>query len=370
MSVQDTNVEKLDMHEAKKASYGVDAEVAEPTAVSAAVPGGVAQQGEKSGPSTQGSGIKPYTKVGMINSMIQSLGGMKKAEVSQMYDKFKGDKTNPTQGSSVNPSQRSIGENAETETKLARLTAADLEVADDIKAIFAGTEVSEEFITKATEVYTSAVLSKINEQIETLENKFDESLSEETNTIGEALVERVDSYLDYVVEQWMENNVVAIERGLKAEIVESFMSGLKGLFEEHYIDIPDEAVAVTEELADKVEVLEAAINEEIEKNVELTAQIKEFERSIAFAEVSEGLTDTQFAKLQSLSESVDFESVDTYKKKIGTLRESYFPSKSSAGTLSESVTLDEEPVGDDVTEKQVPVEMAAYMNAITRGIKK
>ena len=353
MSVQDTNVEKLDMQEAKKASYGVEAEVAEPTGVRASIPGGTQNTGDASSP-TQGSGIKPYTKVGMINSMLGSLSGMKKAEVSAMYDKFKGDSANPMQGSSVNPKQRSIGEE-----KLPRMTASDIEISDDIKAIFAGTE-----------VYTTAVLAKVNEQIESLESKFDDSLTEEISTVSEGLVERVDSYLDYVVEQWMENNSVAIERGLKAEIVESFMSGLKGLFEEHYIDIPDEAVAVTEELAGQVEVLEAAINEEIEKNVELQAQLKEFERAFAFAEVSEGLTDTQVAKLQSLSESVDFEDVKTYAKKIGTLRESYFPSKSSAGTLSESVTLDEEPVGDEVTEKQVPVEMAAYMNAITRGIKK
>ena len=366
MSGQDTNVDKLDMQEAKKASYGVDAEVAEPTSVTAAVPGGVAVKGETSGPMTQGSGIKPYTKVGMINSMIQSLGGMKKAEVSAMYDKFKGDKTNPTQGSSVDPKQRSIGE----DVKVARISAEDIDVSDDIKAIFFGTEVSEEFITKATEVYTAAVLAKVNEQLEIVDSKFDESLTEETATISEELVERVDSYLDYVVEQWMENNSVAIERGLKAEIVENFMKGLKGLFEDHYIDIPDEAVNVAEELAYKVEALEEAINEEIEKNVELTSQLKEFERATAFAQVSEGLTDTQVAKLQSLSEAVDFESVDTYTKKIATLRESYFPSKSSAGTLSESVTLDEEPVGDEVTEKQVPVEMAAYMTAITRGIKK
>ena len=168
----------------------------------------------------------------------------------------------------------------------------------------------------------------------------------------------------------METNAVAVERGLKAEIVENFMQGLKGLFEANYIDIPDEAVDVAEELADRCEALESAINEEIEKNVELTAQLKEFEREMAFAQVSEGLTDTQVAKLQSLSEAVDFEDVKTYAKKIATLRESYFPSKSSAGILSESVTLDEEPVGDDVTEKQVPVEMAAYMSAITRGIKK
>ena len=367
MSGQDTNVEKLDMQEAKKASYGVNAEIAEPTGTQASVPGGVAVKGETSGPMTQGSGIKPYTKVGMINSMIQSLGGMKKAEVSAMYDKFKGDKTNPTQGSSVNPSQRSIGE----DVKVARITAEDIDVSDDIKAIFAGTEVSEEFITKATEVYTAAVLAKVNEQLEIVESKFDESLTEETATISEELVERVDNYLDYVVEQWMEGNSVAIERGLKAEIVESFMYGLKGLFEDHYIDIPDEAVEVAEELADRCEALEAVINEEIEKNVELSAQLKDFEREFAFAQVSEGLTDTQVAKLQSLSEAVGFEDVNTYARKIATLRDSYFPSKSSAGNLSESVTLDEEPVGDgDVAEKQVPVEMAAYMSAITRGIKK
>ena len=368
MSVQETNVEKLDMQEAKKASYGVDAEVADPTGVQAAVPGGVAQQGEKSGPMTQGSGIKPYTKVGMINAMVQALTGMKKADVSAAYDAFKGDKTNPMQGSSVNPKGR-VAEETES-PRIARLTAQDIDVSDDIKAIFAGSEVSEEFISKATEVYTAAVLAKVNEQLETIESNFDESLTEETATISEELVERVDTYLDYVVEQWMEQNAVAIERGLKAEIVESFMTGLKGLFEEHYIDIPDEAVDVAEELAGKVEALENAINEEIEKNVELNARIKEFERDMAFAQVSEGLTDTQVAKLSSLSEAVEFEDVNTYKNKIATLRESYFPSKSSAGTLSESVTLDEEPVGDDVAEKQVPVEMAAYMSAISRGIKK
>jgi hypothetical protein len=366
MSGQELNVEKLDVQEAKKASYGVNAEVAEPTGVQATPPGGAAQKGEVSGPMTQGSGIKPYTKVGMINAMLDSLSGMKKAEVSAMYDKFKGDKTNPTQGNSVDPKQRSIGEE-----KIARLTAEDIDVSEDIKAIFAGTEVSEEFISKATEVYTAAVLSKVNEQLEVVESKFTDSLTEETAVISEELVERVDSYLDYVVEQWMESNSVAVERGLKAEIVENFMRGLKDLFESNYIDIPDEAVDVAEELADRCEALESAINEEIEKNVELTAQLKEFEREIAFAQVSEGLTDTQVAKLQSLSEAVDFESVDAYKKKIATLRESYFPSKSSAGILSESVTLDEEPVGDgEVTEKQVPVEMAAYMSAITRGIKK
>ena len=365
MSGQESNVEQLDVQEAKKSSYGVNAAVADATGNQASIPGGSAQKGDSSNP-TQGSGIKPYTKVGMINSMLDSLSGMKKADVSAMYDKFRGDKTSPMQGSSVNPSQRSIGEE-----KIARLSSDDIDVSDDIKAIFAGTEVSEEFISKATEVYTAAVLTKVNEQLEVVESKFADSLSEETATISEELVERVDTYLDYVVEQWMESNSVAVERGLKAEIVENFMRGLKGLFEENFIDIPDEAVDVAEELADRCEALESAINEEIEKNVELTAQIKEFERDFAFAQVSEGLTDTQVAKLQSLSEAVDFEDVNTYAKKIATLRESYFPSKSSAGTLSESVTLDEEPVGDgDVTEKQVPVEMAAYMSAITRGIKK
>jgi hypothetical protein len=366
MSGQELNVEKLDVQEAKKASFGVNAEIAEPTGGQASVPGGVAQKGEVSGPMLQGSSVKPYTKVGMINSIVDALSGLKKADISAFYDAaFKGDKTNPMQGSSVDPKQRSIGESV-------RISAEDIDVSDDIKAIFAGTEVSEEFISKATEVYTAAVLSKVNEQLEAVEARFDDSLTEEVSTVSEELVERVDSYLDYVVEQWMEQNSVAIERGLKAEIVESFMSGLKGLFESHYIDIPDEAVEVAEDLADKVEVLEAAINEEIEKNVELTAKIREFERDAAFAQVSEGLTDTQVAKLQSLSEAVEFEDVKTYANKIATLRESYFPTKGKASQLSESVTFDEEPVGDleEGAEKQVPVEMAAYMSAISRGIKK
>jgi len=361
MSVQDTNVEKLDVQEAKKSSYGVNAEVPDATGVNATSPGTAPQAGDKSGSATQGSGIKPYTKVGMINAMVQSLGSMKKMDVSSAYDSMHGRKSKP-----VAEVSHDSGKNA----KMSKITKEDIDVSDDIKAIFSGTEVSEEFLTKATEIFETAVLAKVNEQIDALDEQVNSTISEETASMNEELVERVDTYLDYVVEQWMENNSVAIERGLKAEIVESFMSGLKDLFQEHYIDIPDEAVDVAEELASKVEVLESAINEEIEKNVELTAQIKEFEREFAFAEVSEGLADTQVAKLSSLSEAVDFEDVDTYKKKIATLRESYFPSKASAGSLTESVTLDEEPVGDDFVEKQVPVEMAAYMSAITRGIKK
>jgi hypothetical protein len=361
MSVQDVNVEKLDVQEAKKASYGVNAEVPDATGVNATPPGSAPQAGDKSGPTTQGSGIKPYTKVGMINAMVQSLGSMKKMEVSSAYDAMHGKKSKP-----VAEVSHDSGKNA----KMSKITKEDIDITQDIEAIFAGADVSEEFITKASEVFEAAVLAKVNEQIQAMDEQFQSAITEETSTISEELVERVDAYLDYVVEQWMENNTVAIERGLKAEIVESFMTGLKGLFEEHYIDIPDEAVDVAEQLATQVEVLEGAINEEIEKNVELTARIKEFECANAFAEVAEGLTDTQIAKLSSLSESVEFENASSFKKKIGTLRESYFPSKTSAGSLSESVTLDEEPVGDDFVEKQVPVEMAAYMTAITRGIKK
>jgi hypothetical protein len=363
MSVQDTNVDKLDVQEAKRASFGVNAEVPEPTGANASPPGGSQNSGDRTNP-MQGNSVKPYTKVGMINNMIQALSGMKKADVSIAYDSFKGDKTNPMQGNSVNPKGRMA------ESKIARLTKEDLDVSDDIKAIFEGTDVSDDFIARATEVFEAAVLTKVNEQISVLDERFELALSEETESLGESLVERVDTYLDYVVESWMENNAVAVERGLKAEIVEGFMKGLKDLFTEHYIDIPDEAVDVTEELADQVEVLEAVINEEIEKNIELTAQIKEFERVIAFNEVSEGLADTQYAKLQSLSEAVDFDDIESYQKKIATLRESYFPTRGSAGPLNESVTLDEEPVGEEIAEKQVPGDMAAYMNAISRGIRK
>lgn len=362
MSVQETPVEKLDdLGEAKKASFGVNAEVPDPTGVNAKPPGGAAQAGDRT-PPTQGSGIKPYTKVGMINAMVQALGGMKKADVSAAYTKMMGEATEESEEGETVSETKAV--------KMSHLTKEDLDVSKDIKAIFDGADVSEEFISKATEVFTAAVLSKVNEQLDAVNGQFETAIAEETSVIGESLVERVDSYLDYVVESWMADNAVAIERGLKTEIVENFMSGLKNLFIENYIDLPDEAVDVVEEMTTKVDSLEEAINEEIEKNIELTNRIKEFERAIAFAEVSEGLTDTQVAKLESLSEAVDFEDVKSYTKKVATLRESYFPTKASAAPLSESVTLDEEPVGEEITEKQVPVEMAAYMNAIARGIKK
>jgi len=363
MSVQETPVEKLDdLEEAKKASFGVNAEVPDPTGKEATPPGGAAQAGDQT-PPTQGSGIKPYTKVGMINAMVNALSGMKKQDVSAAYSKMMGEATEESEDGETVSETKAV--------KVPHLTMEDLDVSEDIKAIFEGSEVSDEFISKATEVFGAAVLSKVNEQLDTVNGQFETAIAEETSTISESLVERVDSYLDYVVESWMADNAVAIEHGLKTEIVESFMSGLKNLFIENYIDLPDEAVDVVEEMTSKVSVLEETINEEIEKNVELTNKIKEFERIAAFKEVSEGLTDTQIAKLESLSEAVDFEDIESYTKKVATLRESYFPTKASAAPLSESVTLDEEPVGDDESaEKQVPVEMAAYMSAISRGIKK
>jgi len=364
MSVQETNVEKLDdLEEAKKASFGVDAEVPDPTGVNAQPPGGAAQAGDQT-PPTQGSGLKPYTKVGMINAMVGAMSKMKKSDVSAAYSKMMGE---------------TVEESEETETVvetkgrmpgMPHISKEDLDISEDIKAIFDGADVSDEFIAKASSVFEAAVLSKVNEQLDAVNSQFETAIAEETKSSSDSLVERVDSYLDYVVESWMADNAVAIERGLKAEIVEDFMKGLKNLFIENYIDLPDEAVDVVEEMTTKVDSLEEAINEEIEKNVELTNKIKEFERVAAFKEVSEGLTDTQIAKLESLSEAIDFEDVESYTKKVATLRESYFPTKASAAPLSESVTLDEEPVGEDVAEKQVPVEMAAYMSAITRGIKK
>ena len=361
MSVQDTNVEKLDMQEAKKASYGVEAEVAEPTGVRASIPGGTQNTGDASSP-TQGSGIKPYTKVGMINSMLGSLSGMKKAEVSAMYDKFKGDSANPMQGSSVNPKQRSIGEE-----KLPRMTASDIEISDDIKAIFAGTEVSEEFITKATEVYTAAVLAKVNEQIESLESKFDDSLTEEISTVSEGLVERVDSYLDYVVEQWMENNSVAIERGLKAEIVESFMSGLKGLFEEHYIDIPEDKVNVVEELTNKVEELEGSLNEQISRGVDLTKALNEQKKIEAIYTACEGLTQTQVEKLKSLAEGVEFTTEEEFVTKVETLKESYFKADVK---VADNSALDEVLVEDEKKQVFSDPSMEIYTKAISQTLAK
>jgi hypothetical protein len=199
-----------------------------------------------------------------------------------------------------------------------------VDVSEDINAIFSGENLSEEFRANAKAIFEAAVVAKVNEQIEKLDTEYATKLEEETTAINENLVAKVDEYLEYVVSEWMEENKLSIESGIKAEIVEDFMTGLKNLFVEHYIDIPEEKVDMVEELAAKVETLEGELDKVVTENVNLNGQIGNYKKETILAQVSEGLTDVQSAKLKSLAENIEFVSEQDYKEKLNLTKKKYF----------------------------------------------
>jgi len=224
-----------------------------------------------------------------------------------------------------------------------------IDIEEDVNALLGGEELSEEFKEKARVIFEAALTSKIKEIQETLEVQFEAKLDEERETLKESLTERVDSYLEYVCEEWMKENELAIEHGLKTEMTESFLSGMKGLFEEHYVTIPEEKYDVLESMVDKLDDMETKLNEQIDKNIGLNKRLAESVSDNILDNVSEGLAATQKEKLASLAESIEFESEEEYREKLETLKESYFSrtptTKSDAPqTLSEGVDSTPAPV--------------------------
>jgi hypothetical protein len=200
-------------------------------------------------------------------------------------------------------------------------------VQEDLAALFDGSELSEDFREKATVIFEAAINEKVSGVVASLEEQYEARLSEEVGAIEEALVEKIDSYLDYVVEQWVEENKLAIESGIKAEVVESFMEGLKGLFTEHYVDAPQEKLDILAQTAAEVEELKAKLSASINENIELSKKLESAEADKAFTEVSEGLAATQIEKLRTLAEGIEYAGVASYKKKLGMIKESYFAAK-------------------------------------------
>jgi hypothetical protein len=230
---------------------------------------------------------------------------------------------------------------------------------EDIKALAEGEEIfSEAFTEKAKTILEAAVKSKINEHLEIIEEKYMQRLVEEIEGIKESLAEKVDETLNYAITNWLEENQVGIDNGLKLEVAENFMKGLKSVFEENYLDIPDGKVDVVEELSDNLCEMEQRLNEQIERNIELNNKLAGFNKTVILNQVSEGLADTQKEKLASLAEGVEFVSEDKFREKLATLKESYFPKS----VVKESV--DETPVQGEGEE--VSPAMKAYMDAIAR----
>ena len=240
------------------------------------------------------------------------------------------------------------------------------DIEEDVNALLGGEDLSEEFKEKAKIIFESAINSKIVEIQESLEEYYEAQLIEQVEDMKIQLAERVDSYLEYVSDEWMQENALSVERGLQAEMTESFLSGLKGLFEEHYVTIPEDRYDVLESMVDKLDEMETKLNEQISKNVALNQKLAESVADVIFSDISEGLAVSQKDKLASLAESVEFESEAEYREKLVTLREAYFPK--NAGTQRDhSETLTEE---NSTYNQPVSGLMEAYLQTLNRVSKK
>ena len=246
----------------------------------------------------------------------------------------------------------------------------EFDVSEDVSALLEGEELSEEFQEKARTIFEAALRSKVEEikegMVAAYDEAYEERLTEEVNEIKSALTERVDSYLEYVAEEWVTENRLAIESGLKAEMSESFLSGMKSLFEEHYVSIPEEKYDVLESMVEKLDEMETKLNEQIEKNITLNSRLSESVADGIFDEVAEGLALSQKEKLASLAESVEFESAKTYREKLEMLKESYFSAKKTPKAQTENLS---EEVDIDAT-GHAPDYMNSYLRTLGAVSKK
>ena len=243
--------------------------------------------------------------------------------------------------------------------------APEYTIEEDVEALLSGEELSEEFQEKARIIFETAINAKVAQIKESLESQYEQALLEEVAEIKEALTERVDSYLEYVAEEWMTENALSVEAGLKEELTNSFMNGLKDLFEAHYVSIPEDKYDVLESMVEKLDDMETKLNEQIEKNISLNKRLAESVADGILDQVSEGLADTQKEKLASLAESVEFESEEEYREKLETLREAYFSSR-QVSPKAKSETLSE---GVDNAADTVNGQMAAYLKTLSAFAK-
>ena len=288
-------------------------------------------------------------KADMLAAMYSEMEKMKATDLKASYDKM------------MSKEEEKEEEKVEESTLEDRLSSVD--VSEDVTALTQGEELSEEFKEKAATIFEAAVKSKLRSEVERIEQEKVQEVAEEINTVRDELTEKVDNYMNYVVEEWMKENEIAIERGLKGEIAEDFISGLKDLFAEHYIDVPDEKYDLLGTQSEKIDELEAKLNEQIEKSAEMKKSHDLLVRESVFAEVSSDLAATEVEKFKSLAEEVDFSNEESFKEKLDQLKESYFP---KATTVAESV--DSETDGSESFDTTGA--MAAYMAAISTNVKR
>ena len=243
---------------------------------------------------------------------------------------------------------------------------AEYNMEEDVAALLAGEELSEEFQEKARTIFETAIKAKVATVQEELKVQYEATLEEEVSAIKEELTERVDAYLEYVAEEWMTENQLAVEQGIKTEMTESFLTGMRGLFEEHYVTIPEEKYDVTAAMVEKLDEMEDKLNEQINKNIALNQRLAESVADVIFSEVCEGLALSQKDKLASLAENVEFDSEENYREKLVTLRKSYFPENAGA-QRDESENISE---NSEISAQPTTGLMESYLDTLTRVSQK
>ena len=292
----------------------------------------------------------------------------KVSKVSDQVNKDAKDVSLPKDNKPSGMKEEEVEVEGEEIAETAESTEMEIDLTDDVKALVSSdADLSEEFKEKAATIFETAVKTRIQEQTKILEAQYEEKLSAEKETVKEAMVEKVDSYLNYVVEEWMKENELAVERGIRTEIAEDFITGLKGLFKEHYIEVPEEKYNVLDDLTNQVKDLEGKLNEQIEKNVNLSKVVSESEKATLIADVSADLAETEKEKFAKMAENVEFDSAPKFKEKLETVKESYFPKTK----IEEAASKDEV----DSVAANIPVDagtsdaMAAYTAAISKDLK-
>ena len=292
----------------------------------------------------------PKTKAGMMNVMIAKMGGMKKDALMASYNNM------------MKPMSDDVDAEQFEGEAIAEMDY-QVDFSEDLNALVESeATLSDGFKSKASTIFEAAIKTKLAEEIDRLEEKYNEELSEEIESTKADLVEKVDTYLNYVVEQWMEDNKVAIESGLRTEIAEKFMTSLKDLFTESYIEVPESKVDLVDELAAEVEELEEAHNTAVAQTLAMQEELEVLKRDAIIREAAEGLAATQVEKLKKLAEDVDFEDAETFAEKVETIKESYFTKKAT-----ESADIEEDDDGESIVESSGS--MAQYLSAIQRQNK-
>lgn len=328
---------------------GEASSVADPVATGSSKRKADKDQGDKSTPKMDTKDGPKMSKAQLINAMVgkqyESMSKMTARDLRDMYD-----------------AQSDTSSTRDADNKSVKM----MSVKEDVAEIFGGQDLGEEFVEKAETIFEAALAAKLTTETARLEEEYEQKLQESAEQYSEQLTEQVDQYLSHVVAEWIEENRLAVESGIRADIAESFMSGLKTVFDEHYVELPEEKVDVVAEMAERIEALETELNETVEKNFELKQRSVEVEQKLAFEEVVEGLAETQVEKLRALAEGIEADSVEKYVEKLTVVKENYFPSDKPVVTEESEEVTEEGLVEEETTPKG---EMAAYLSAVSKSVK-